>query len=70
MYPNWKRINDCYKTFIAGHRVVVACKAKSSGIIEVSGEREILLEDVTQEADELDENIDRRATKGQVWMID
>lgn len=35
----------------ADHRVAVERKAKTSRIIEVLGEREIILDDVTQELD-------------------
>ncbi|PXF49215.1 hypothetical protein BWQ96_01004 [Gracilariopsis chorda] len=57
---SWKTLNDRFKKIISEHRKAVNCNAVASGIIEVRGERETLLDDLILEIDEFEE---RRRTE-------
>ncbi|PXF39883.1 hypothetical protein BWQ96_10406 [Gracilariopsis chorda] len=51
----WKTLIDQFKKILCEHRAATNKNAVSSGIIEVQGERETLLDDVILEVDEWDE---------------
>ena len=53
--PTWKTLNDRFKKILSDHREAVKANAAASGIIEVRGERETLLDDVALEVDEWEE---------------
>lgn len=53
--PSWKTLNDRYKNIVSDHREAVKNNATASGIIEVRGEREMLLDDVVLAIDEFEE---------------
>ena len=59
--PTWKSVNDRYKKLISDHRTAVKRNINASGIIEVRGEREVLLDDIVLAVDENDEK--RRAER-------
>ena len=42
---SWKTLNDRFKKIISDHRIAVKRNAVASGIIEIQGEREPLLDD-------------------------
>ena len=56
---SWKTINDRFKKVVADHREAVKINTTASGIIEVKGEREELLDDIILAMDEMEET--RRA---------
>ena len=56
---SWKTINDRFKKVVADHREAVKINTTASGIIEVRGEREELLDDIILAMDEMEET--RRA---------
>lgn len=53
--PSWKTLNDRFKKVISDHRLAVRNNAAASGIIEVRGEREQLLDDIVLAMDEWEE---------------
>lgn len=53
--PTWKTLNDRFKKAVADHRLAASRNAVASGILEVRGEREVLLDDVFLEIDDVEE---------------
>ena len=53
--PTWKTLNDRFKKVVSDHRLAVRNNAVASGIIEVRGEREDLLDDIVLAMDEWEE---------------
>lgn len=53
--PTWNSINDRFKKLLSDHRTAVTRNLTASGIIEVRGERELLLDDIMLAVDEFDE---------------
>lgn len=53
--PTWKSLNDRYKKIIADHRVARRQNESASGIVEIRGEREELLDDIVLAVDEMEE---------------
>lgn len=66
--PTWKTLNDRFKKLVSDHRAAVRTNAAASGIVEVRGEREILLDDIVQAVDELEEQ--RRAERDERTKLD
>jgi len=66
--PTWKTLSDRFKKVLCDHRQAVRNNAVASGIIEVRGERETLLDDVVLEVDELDEK--RRTERDERTELD
>lgn len=66
--PTWKTLNDRFKKVVADHRVAVTQNAVASGIIEVRGEREVLLDDIILEMDEAEEK--RRSERDERTELD
>ena len=54
--PTWKTLNDSFKKVISDHRTLSNSNARVSGITEVRGEREQLLDDLILENDEDEEH--------------
>ena len=50
--PSYKTLSDRFKKVIADHGLAVRSNAAASGIIEIRGEREVLLDDIVLEMDE------------------
>lgn len=59
--PTWKSLNDRYKKVVADHRIARRANEAASGIIEIRGEREELLDDIVLAVDEMEEG--RRAER-------
>ena len=66
--PSWKTLTDRFKKIVAGHRAAVKANVVASGIIEVRGEREILLDDIVLAIDEWEES--RRAERDERTELD
>lgn len=66
--PTWKTLNDRFKKVVADHRLAASRNAVASGILEVRGEREVLLDDVVLEIDDVEEK--RRAERNERTELD
>lgn len=66
--PSWKTLNDRFKKIVADHRIAVKRNGAASGIIEVRGERELLLDDIVLAVDEWEEG--RRAERDERTELD
>lgn len=66
--PSWKTLNDRFKRIVQDHRDAVKRNVSASGISEVRGEREELLDDVVASIDEFEES--RRAERDEQTDLD
>lgn len=66
--PTWKTINDRFKKLVQDHREASQANRAASGIIEVRGEREVLLDDIVLAIDEFEEH--RRAERNERTELD
>ena len=53
--PTWKTLSDRFKKIVADHKTETRSNATASGIIEIRGEREILLDDIVLSMNEWSE---------------
>ena len=66
--PSWKTLNNRFKNIVSDHCIAVQKNAVASGIIEVRGERELLLHDIVLTVDEWEEG--RRAERDEKTDLD
>lgn len=66
--PTWKTLNDLFKKLVSDHRDASKRNSAASGIIEIRGERELLLEDISLAVGEAVEQ--RRAEREEKSDID
>lgn len=53
--PTWKSLNDRLQKLMAHNRTAVSRNISASGIIEVRGEREEILDDIMHTVDKMDD---------------
>lgn len=66
--PTWKSLNDRFKKVVADHRTSRRANEAASGIIEIRGEREELLDDIVLAVDEKEE--ERRTEREERTAMD
>lgn len=66
--PSWKSLNDRFKKLNADHRIAMARNLTATSIIEVRGERELLLDEIMHAVDEHDVN--RRCERDERSQLD
>lgn len=66
--PSWKTLNDGFKKIVSDHRIAVKENVVALGIIEIQGERELLLDDIVLTVDEFKD--ERRSERDEKTNLD